>query len=147
VPGPGIPGAGIPPARQSRRTLWIVLGIVGGVVIIGIILFVVVAANASNPTKTLQAYCNALKSNDYQTAYDQFSKSLQDQFTEAQYAQSAQSTDSQVGGINNCTVSNVNESGSSASGTITFFAGNGNSGDAHITLTNENNSWKITNIH
>src|SRR5258706_2964772 len=107
VPGPGIPGAGFPPARQSRRTLWIVLSIVGGVLVIGIILFAVVAANASSPTKTLQAYCDAIKGRDYQTAYNQFSSNVQNQASESQFATLEDNSVKPLGGVSTCSVDNV----------------------------------------
>jgi hypothetical protein len=143
VPGPGIPGAGFPPARRRNPILWIVLGVVGVLVILGIILFAVVA-NASSPTKTLQAYCNAIQGKDYQTAYNQFSNNVQNQVTESQYAALEDGSVKPFGGISTCSVSNVTQGDTTATGTITYTFGNGKSGPVPYSLIKENNTWKIT---
>jgi pSer/pThr/pTyr-binding forkhead associated (FHA) protein len=98
------------------------------------------------PIATLITYCSALKNQDYQTAYDQFSNLIKSQITEADYESNESQGESNVGGISRCTVSNMNENGTSATGAITFFAGNGRSGVSHYTLTNEGGFWKINGI-
>src|SRR5260370_23282897 len=78
--GPSYPGAPVaaPTHRPNRRGLWIILGALGGLVVIGLVLFGVIAyVNRSTPTKSLNAFCNALKSGGYQSAYNQFSSGLQ----------------------------------------------------------------------
>ena len=99
------------------------------------------------PAVTLNTYCYALTNKDYQIAYDQFSSFIKSQVAEPDYATNESQGESSVGGISKCTVSDVSESGTSATGTITFFAGNGQSGASHYTLTNEGGFWKISGIH
>ena len=144
APVAGVAGTGIAPARQSRRTLWIILGVVGVVVLLGIILIAAVAANASTPTKTLQAYCDAIKSRDYQSAYNLFSSNAQNQFSESQYASLEDGGIKQLGGVNTCSVSNVTQGDTTATGTITYSFGNGQSGPLPYQLIKENNTWKIS---
>lgn len=144
APVAGVPGAAIPPARQSRRTLWIILGIVGIVVVLGIILVVAVVANASTPTKTLQAYCDAIKSRDYQSAYNLLSSNAQNLVSESQYASLEDGGIKQLGGVNTCRVSNVTQGDTTATGTITYSFGNGQSGPLPYQLIKENNTWKIS---
>jgi hypothetical protein len=98
------------------------------------------------PKVTLNTYCFALTNKDYQTAYDQFSSFIKSQVTESAYETNESQGDSSVGGITKCTVSNVSESGASATGTITFFAGNGQSAASHYTLTDEGGFWKISGV-
>ena len=98
------------------------------------------------PTITLTTYCHALKNKDYQTAYDQLSSSLKSQVSESVYETDESQGNSSVGGISNCTVSNVNEGDSSATGTITFVVGNGRTGSSHYTLINESGIWKISSV-
>ena len=98
------------------------------------------------PVITLTTYCHALKNKDYQIAYDQLSNSLRSQVSESAYETNESQGDRSVGGISNCTVSNMNEGDSSATGTITFLAGNGQTGVDHYTLTNDSGIWKISGV-
>jgi hypothetical protein len=140
APGPGISGAGIPPAKRSRRTLWIVLGIVGGVVIIGIIaLFALVSAFASTPPKTLDTFCNAIKSRDYQTAYNQLSSFRKTKISESDFA-------NVFTPANSCTYSTPTQNGSTATTTLTFFTSSG-SVDGPTNMVQENSVWKIDAIN
>lgn len=59
--------------KEHRRDLWMALGILGAVLVIGYIVF----ANLHSPERTLDTFCNALRSGDYQTAYNQLSPGLQ----------------------------------------------------------------------
>jgi FHA domain len=95
------------------------------------------------PSVTLTAFCRALKSGDYRTAYDQLASIVKSQLTEADFETSNMQQSAQVGGIASCSVSNVSEGGSSAIGTVTFLLGNGQKGDTHYSLANEGGFWKI----
>ena len=116
--------------------------------IIGVVLLLVVAwgdylyANRSTPTKTLNTLCDALKSHDYQTAYNQYLSSFVRE-SEMQYASSEENYFGSFGGIVNCTVSNVNENGSSAIAVIILTYGNGRAVRNNMTLTNKSGVWKI----
>jgi hypothetical protein len=102
-------------------------------------------ANQSTPTRTLQMACDALKSQDYQTAYNLYTTDLQRQIgPEAQYAVSVQQSNSSKGGIANCVVSGVTEQGSSASGTVVIRFGNGSTVTDTVQLIDENGTWKIS---
>lgn len=139
-PAYGAPGPGTPSAKQSRRTLWIVLGIVGGVVIIGIIaLFALVAAFASTPPKTLDAFCNGIKTRDYQTAYNQLSSFRKTKISESDFA-------NLFTPANSCTYSTPSENGSTATTTLTFFTSSG-SVDGPTNMVQENGVWKIDAIN
>jgi hypothetical protein len=104
----------------------------------------IVAANSSTPTKTLQAYCDAIKSKDYQTAYNQLSSNVQSQITEAQFASVEDGGIKPLGGVSSCSVSNVSQGDTTATGTITYTFGNGTSGPLPYALVKENNTWKIS---
>ena len=140
---PGYPATAVQPQKKSRLGLWIALivivllvaaGGVGGYVYL----------NRSTPEKTITTYCNALQSGDYQTAYNQLSSSLTSKFTESQFAQLSQVGFAAVGGLKSCTVSNVQENGSTATGTITATFGNGKTQSSPISLVNQNGTWKLT---
>jgi FHA domain/Domain of unknown function (DUF4878) len=140
---PGYPATAVQSQKKSRLGLWIALivivllvaaGGVGGYVYL----------NRSTPEKTLTTYCNALQSGDYQTAYNQLSSSLTSKFTEPQFAQLSQVSFAAVGGLKSCTVSNVQENGSTATGTITGTFGNGKTQPSPVSLVNQNGTWKLT---
>ena len=93
-----------------------------------------VQAQAS-PTKTLQAYCDALKGGDYQTAYSLFSSAVQSQTSETQFAASFSSK------VTDCTLSNVNDT--AGTGTISYTFADGSTGVFDYTLVNANGTWAI----
>jgi len=151
-PGYGTPdyaGAGAamnlgPTTTTPRTNRNLLIGLVAGgaiVVVLLIVLFAVVLP--STPTKTLTSYCNALKSGDYHTAYGLLSNSVQSQTTESQFKGIEQQGIAPLGGISGCVVGNVNQNGSTATGTVTYTFGDGKSGPVNYTLVNEGGSWKI----
>ena len=92
---------------------------------------------SSTPTLTLTAYCNALKSSDYQTAYNQFGTGGPAGVSEAQYAAIFKA----YGKVTDCSLSNVNDSAGTGLLQMTF-ANLGNV-DYDTTLVNQNGAWKI----
>ena len=90
----------------------------------------------STPTETLLTYCSALKSQDYPTAYDQLSRAVQSQETEAQFAANFNGIT-----LTECKVSNVNDS--AGTGSITYTVAHGGTGTFDYTLVDENSTWKI----
>lgn len=142
------PGQPVKLARKSRLGLWIALIIIALVIIIaagGAYYF----ANRSTPTKTLQAYCDAIKTNNAQEAYNQLSSRVQNQTTLQRFTTNFNTAERLlnsplVGGISDCTVSNVQENGSSATGTIVITIKNGNKPvSSNEGLINDNGTWKI----
>lgn len=107
-----------------------------------IVMFVVLASAcgdpSSTPTQTLNDYCRALKSADYQTAYHEFLGGVKG-LTESQYA----TIYKLYGKVTNCTPSNVNDSAGTGAINLSFA----NLGNVVIdyTLVNDNGTWKIKN--
>ncbi len=133
-----------PPAtapKRSNRTLFIILGsVVGGLVLLCILASVLVAITRSTPEKTLTAYCDAVKSGDYPTAYNQYAKNIQRQVSEAQF----ESVFNNIK-ITGCSVSNTSDDGTVGMGTISFVTDKGSSGVDDYRLIQENGVWKISN--
>lgn len=106
--------------------------------------------NQPSPTKTLTAYCNALKTDNYQAAYNLFSPSYQGpgrlDYSESGYATYIQSTFTSAGGLKTCSTSNVTENGSQTNAELVYSFGNGFKLPGYVKLVNENGSWKIDNI-
>lgn len=146
--------AGVPaqPRRRGRAGL-----IIGLIVLILIILGGAFAAfayvNRSTPTKTLQAYCTALQNNDAHGAYILLSTRAQGQENEQTFTQRFAQTEEAlrsplVGGLKSCTVSNVQENGAGATGTITLAVNNTSATvPLNVTLVKESSglfgSWKM----
>jgi hypothetical protein len=89
----------------------------------------------STPTVTLNSYCNALKQQDYQTAYDQLSQDQQSQQSKAQFvANFSKAT------VSDCTASADDNAGT---GSIDYTFSDGQKATADYTLVQENSAWKI----
>ena len=111
-------------------------------VVIALIIFGVIGyVNRSTPTKTLNAFCTALKGGDYQTAYNQLVSGLQSKFgTEADFA-AGYASNGGLGKITNCTVTTVNDG--AGTGTINYTFAQGNALVVDYSLGDENGSSKI----
>jgi len=131
------------PARKSRRGLWITLGVIGGVLLLVCVACGVLAVvNASTPTKTLDAFCNALINGDNHSAYTQFSGNLQSQLKESVFTQAVS-----VDKVTSCTHGSPNESGSSARASLTLVHASGARNNDAVTLIKDSNSdWKIDSV-
>jgi predicted component of type VI protein secretion system len=137
-PQPGYPQ----PPKKSRAGL---------IVVIVVILLLVVGGGGGaflyiqsrpTPQKTLAAYCDGWKTNNAQEIYDQ-ADSAQQQKTSVSKLQQAMGLLNVLGGVKDCTVTNVQQNGSTATGTITLTFGDGKSEMLTDTLIQENGAWKI----
>ena len=129
------------PPKRSNKTLFIILGsVVGGIVLLCILASVIVYVARSTPNKTLNAYCDALKSGDYQTAYNQYSSGIQTEESEAQFASAFTSTNVKVTG---CTVSNTSDDGTVGTGTMSYTTNTNFSGINDYRFIQEGGTWKI----
>jgi limonene-1,2-epoxide hydrolase len=91
----------------------------------------------STATETLNNYCSALKSQDYQSAFGDFSSTAQSQVGSAdQFASSFGSNK-----VANCTVSNSDDS--AGTGTISYTYADNSTQVFNYTLVNQNNDWLI----
>ena len=152
VPGqvglPDYAGTAAQPRKKSRLGLWIALIVIVLLVAGGVGGYVYL--NRSTPTKTLQTFCSALKSSppDYQTAYNQYSTRRKAQESEQTFASGLQQSFSSpiLGGLKDCTVSNVQQNGSNATGNVTFTFNNvSRTLVFNFSLIDESDGWKIDN--
>lgn len=142
---PAQPYGVYPPAtapKKSNRRLFIILGsIIGGIVLLCIVVSLIGYAVRSTPEKTLTTYCNALKSADYQTAYNQLSRANQSQESEAQFASAFTSTHIQFTG---CSISNASDDGTLGQGSMSYTTNANFNGIIDYQLIQEDGVWKIS---
>lgn len=161
-PQPGYPQSGYPqsgyppeqpgypqqaPAPGRRRTgLWIALAVILLILVAGGGTFAYLQARPT-PQKTLQAYCDALKANDAQALYNTLSSSAQAQTNVSQLRQGLNLIEFLIGGIKECVVNgdSIQQTGSTATGTVTITTDRGRTSTATINLVEENGQWKIAN--
>ena len=143
-PTPAPVPAQAPVKKPSRRGLWIALGAIVGVLLLGsIVLGVFGYVNRSTPTKTLNAFCSALKSGDNQIAYNQLSRGLQAKFgSEAQFA-TGFSNNGGLGKIQDCTVSNVDDGAGTGTISYALTGGSGSTLIVDYALVYESGASKI----
>lgn len=106
-------------------------------------------AQSLTPQYTLQTLCNAALHADYQTQWNQFDlKYAQGNWhTESEYASDLKNRDTSHNGVANCTVSNVTQNGSSASGITTTTFGDSTTDTILFSLTREAGGvWRINGL-
>jgi hypothetical protein len=123
--------------KEHRQELWTALGILGAVLVIGFIVF----ANLHSPERTLDTFCNALRSGDYQTAYNQLSPGAQSLFqSEVDFANRFSHGDR----VLSCSHTNVSVSGNSAMTTVTFTGNSSGTSSLAFTLIQDSSfNWRI----
>ena len=124
--------------RRERRFILIGLGLL---VVIALAIGGYFFFSRSTPEKTLDAFCNAIQGQDYQTAYNQLSNSLQSNETELEFANTLRAN----GNVYTCTHSSTNTTNNKTSANVTIVTKSGQSSSSNITLTTENgNNWKLS---
>ncbi len=134
-----IPGyVPIEQVRRSNRRL-VLIGL-GGLIVIALAISGYIFFTRSTPEKTLDVYCNAIRGQDYQTAFNQLSASLQSSETELEFAHT-----SQAGGkVSACTHSPTTTTNNLATANMTFVIGSGQTSSTTVSLvTDSGNTWKI----
>ncbi|HEX6108421.1 MAG TPA: FHA domain-containing protein [Ktedonobacteraceae bacterium] len=124
--------------RRDRRFVLIGLGLL---IVIALSVGGYLYFTRSTPEKTLDAFCNAMQGQNYQTAYNQLSNSLQDRETELEF-----SNTSRAGGkVSTCTYSSTNTTNNRATANMRLITGSGQSSSSIVTLTADNgNIWKMS---
>ena len=149
--GIGGPNPPVQPKKSGRGKLWVIMGAVVAVLLIAAIVLGIVGyegyVNRPTATRTLTAFCTALKGSDFHTAYNQLSTGLQAKYgSEAVFALAYASNDG-LGKISNCSVSNVNDGANT--GTISYVLTQGDASNLVVDygLLNENSAVKINAQH
>lgn len=124
--------------RRDRRFILIGLGLL---VVIALAVGSYFYFNRSTPEKTLDAFCSAMQGQDYQTAYNQLSNSLQISETELDFANTLRAN----GKVNTCTHSSANTTNNKATANVTIVTNSGQASSSRIILTADSgNTWKLS---
>jgi len=124
APQPGFPGAGpsmapvqTPPQKSNSGMIVAIVLVV--ILVVGGGGFGVWFMNRSTPEKTLAAYCSALLNSDAQAAYDLMSTRAQAETSVSDMQEVLSAVDLYAGGFKSCTYSNIQETGDTATATVT----------------------------
>jgi hypothetical protein len=156
---PPVPGYAPPqqPGR-SRRTLWIVLGIFGGLIVLSCAICGILFAFSAGPLASIfgkiaapalvvNQYYSAVQKQDYNTAYSYIDQNLtasnNEPLTQQVYTVAAQLLDTTKGKVSNFSVGNISVTNNTASVTVSVTRGS-TAYDVHLQLQQVNGSWKIT---
>ena len=141
--------ASSPIPRRSWQRQGLAFVIAGGIVLVGLVGFgllgFVVFDAVSGPSSTLNAYCNALKNQNYQTAYQQLDRNSQHKFSLSDFTYYVTDNNG-AGRVTNCAVSNVGDANARGSGTISYTYTDGGTRSISYTLSDQGDSWRITNV-
>ena len=155
---PPMPGYIQPRLKKSRRRLFIILGIILGIVLLIIAAGIVgIVALVNSPAKTVvQDYYAAVKSQDYTRAYSYLDiqtltlNGQQQQASPEVYTQVAQVIDQQNGKVTDYNITGISLNASTSTGntaTITVdVTRGGKTQEVHVQLRQEGNDWKIVGI-
>jgi hypothetical protein len=142
--------------RQSRRWLWITLGIIGGLVVLSCIacgtLFALgigfFAKTAGAPTSVVDQYYNAIENQKYDTAYSYLDPNLiasnGQPLTQQEYTTAAQAQDTNKGTVSSFSIRNISLNNGITSLIVSVKRIDAPAYDVHLQLRQEGSDWKIT---
>ena len=135
--------------RRSRRTLWIVVGTISAIALIGFAAIVwVVASSELNSVKhngsIPERYYLNIMSGDYTTAYSYLDTSAtiagQPVTDQQAFTRLAKDADARLGSVHGITFSTESDA---TYVTVSVSRGGSRSYDVHLVLKQENGTWKI----
>jgi hypothetical protein len=136
------------PPRKSYRWVWITLGIVALLSILGCALLGLGAGWAvttyyNSSLRASDMYYSAIKTQDYGTAYTYLGSRLQTVYSQQTFTQAAQQQDAAYGKVSRFGMVNI-PTGDPANITLTVTRANGTSYTVHLELRQEGGAWKVT---
>jgi hypothetical protein len=133
--------------RKTYRWVWITLGILAVVCIIGGGLLIWGIGSAINsyggPTIASDQYYNAIRDQNFARAYTFLGSDLKAGLSQEAFTQQAQQQDTTYGRVSEFSYANV-PIGDPANATLTVTRANGTTYTVHLEMRQEGGAWKIT---
>lgn len=130
--------------RPSYRWVWMTLGSIALVCIIGVALLVGFAANSiGGPTIASDQYYTALRDQDYARAYSYLGAHLKTVYNQEAFTQMAQQRDAAEGRVRHYSYGNI-PVGSPTPVTLTVTRTYGSTYAVHLEMQQEGGAWVIT---
>jgi hypothetical protein len=141
------------PRQKSPGGLWTVLTIIGGVVVLGLVAFLVVSLISgfatAGPRNAVDGFYKAYEQQDYARAYTYLATSgvsIQgQQITQQVFVQASQAIDKVVGPVTKHNITNVQVNNDTATVTVDVTRGTSTMTE-NIRLSKIANDWKITGL-
>lgn len=141
-----IPGFSQQP-RKAYRWVWITLGILALICVLGGILLIWGIGSAINTyggaTIASDQYYNAIRNQDYARAYTFLRADVKAGLSQEVFTQQAQQQDATYGSVSKYSYGNV-PLGDPAPVTLTVIRANGTTYTVHLEMRQEGGAWKIT---
>ncbi len=145
-----------PPQKKSKKTLWIILGIIGAILVLGcgvcglfLAGVIKIGSQVAGPTLAITSYYQNLKTQNFAQAYtylDPQSLTVQGQtVTVDLYAKAEAAVDQQFGPVTNFTITNIQTQADTA--TITVRETRNQIRTITYTLRRVGNTWKISGVN
>jgi hypothetical protein len=133
----------LPPDLAQRRKFRLGLGLALALLLLALIATATYRyVNRPTPQKTLDSFCSALQNENYQEAYNQFTPTLQGQFSERDFSQ-VLARDKVV----TCTHGAVSDSGNMISTTLKLVhQSRGVNSDMVFLTKDSQDAWKINDL-
>jgi flagellar basal body-associated protein FliL len=153
--GQVVPGQAPRKRRRPLRTLAIIVGIIVLLIIAGVVALFVTVNNS--PAKAVsQQYYDAIKGQNYTTAFSFLDPTMtltiqgqQQKINQQSFTQVAQAYDAQKGKVTAYSITSISVSSSNTAGntaSITVHVTRNSSYDVHLVLQQQGNTWKIVSF-
>jgi hypothetical protein len=147
IPGYAPPPIPSQPPRQSYRWVWIVLGVLVAVSIVGTALLALGVGFAvktyGGPTIASDQYYTAIRNQDYTRAYSFLGSHLKTVYSQEIFTQMAQERDATSGKVIHYAYTNV-PLGDPATVTLTITRLDGTTYTVNLEMRQEAGAWKVT---
>jgi hypothetical protein len=143
-----------PQPRTSRRWVWITLGVIGGLIVVGGIVLVVsmnffkasTIKTIAGPTIVADQYYTTIKNQDYTKAYTFWDSNVQKVYPLEMFTSESQLVDKQLGAVTHYTIASQVQypENNTAIVTLTVTRSGGVSQTVQLHVQQVGSEWKIT---